>query len=250
MLPAKQIVRSFIPPQRRQAIRVASGRMLYYGTGRYCPCCRSRVRRFHPFGQTARPNACCPVCGALERHRLVAVFLERNAELLDGVHRLLHVAPEPQLSVIFRQWPELEYLSVDFEPGRAMACMDITDLRFDDASFDALFCSHVLEHVADDRRAMAEFHRVLSTGGWAMLQVPTQLGQTVEDPSINDPERRRRLFGQPDHVRVYGQDFPDRLAEAGFAVSVYRAADWLRREEVRKSGLNPNEEIFLCRKPD
>lgn len=60
--------------------------------------------------------------------------------------------------------------------------MDITDIQYSDQSFDVIYCSHVLEHIHDDMKAMAEFFRVLRNGGWAILLVPIRADRTFEDP--------------------------------------------------------------------
>jgi ubiquinone/menaquinone biosynthesis C-methylase UbiE len=101
----------------------------------------------------------------------------------------------------------------------AMVKMDITNIQFPDETFDVVYCSHVLEHVPDDRKAMREFYRVLKSNGWAVLLVPIIVEKTFEDPSIDKPKDRLRLFGQSDHVRKYGRDYVDRLRESGFSVS-------------------------------
>ena len=101
-----------------------------------------------------------------------------------------------------------------------MVEMDITDIQYPDDSFDAIYCSHVLEHVPDDAKAMSELYRVLKPGGWAILAVPIRGDTTFEDPTTTEPEERERLFGQSDHVRYYGKDFKDRLEAAGFEVKV------------------------------
>jgi len=134
-----------------------------------------------------------------------------------------------------------------------MVKMDITDIQYPDASFDAIICNHVLEHVPDDRRAMRELYRVLKPGGWAILQVPysEQITQSIEDPSITTPEARARVFGQEDHVRIYAkEDYLTRLEEAGFRMELL---NWWEAGEdfgnpTNRYGLMPRETLFVGRK--
>ena len=129
--------------------------------------------------------------------------------------------------------------------------IDVTNLCFGDRSFDAVICNHVLEHVADDRAAVRELRRVLATGGWAILLVPDVEGQsTIEDPSIEDPSERSRLYGREDHVRKYGRDYLDRLADAGFVREAIDLADELPAHLIARYRLekfHAVEPIFLCR---
>ena len=129
-----------------------------------------------------------------------------------------------------------------------MLRVDITDLPFDDSRFDAIYCSHVLEHVPDDRKAMSELRRVLRPGGWAILQVPIKGIVTFEDPAVTTPEDRERVFGQSDHVRIYGLDFKDRLEEVGFKVTIVQYANVLSEEEIRLSAIGRGDDIYLCEK--
>ena len=130
-----------------------------------------------------------------------------------------------------------------------MVKMDITDIQYPDESFDVIYCSHVLEHVVDDRKAMSEFRRVLKSDGWAILLVPITVETTYEDPSIVDPAERLKHFGQDDHVRRYGKDYVERLRAAGFKVSVSNASDLCQEPEVLQMGLTPaSGEIFFCTK--
>lgn len=163
---------------------------------------------------------------------------------------MLHVAPEYTLSNRLQALSNLNYLSIDLSSRRAMQRMDLTALALDDASFDVILCSHVLEHIPDDRRAMRELHRVLRPGGWAILQVPLdpERAMTYEDASITDPERRLEHFGQEDHVRVYGRDYPDRLREAGFTVDEDDFAAALDPDERRRMDIRATETIFRCTK--
>ncbi len=139
------------------------------------------------------------------------------------------------------------YVGVDLEPGRADVAADITDLPFEDGSFDAIVCSHVLEHVPDDRRAMSELRRVLSPGGVALVMVPLRAEPTVEDPADADAASRARRFGQFDHVRWYGPDIADRLAESGFVVDALTAAAELHQAALRRLGIPGDETLFVAR---
>jgi SAM-dependent methyltransferase len=218
-----------------------------------CPVCGATGERlFVPHGRTARPNARCSQCGSLERHRLVWTYLVSETDLLQGPEkRLLHLAPERPIRERLEHHPRLDYLSVDIDPRNAMMEMDITALKPPDASVDAVHCSHVLEHVPDDRKALSELLRVLRPGGWAILVVPIQRETTYEDPSITRPEERLRHFGQHDHVRKYGRrDFPDRIRSVGFEVLV---DDFPRRvlgeRLAARFRIRINDTVHFCRRP-
>jgi SAM-dependent methyltransferase len=227
----------------------ALNRVRYFGQARYCPVCDNGARRFLPHGVVKRPEARCPMCGALERHRLMWLFFQRRTNLLDGTpKRMLHVAPEVGFQTKLTRAAGLDYLSADLLDPDVMVKMDITDIQYPDASFDVIYCSHVLEHVPDDRKAIREFHRVLRPTGWAVIQVPITAEETFEDPTITDPAERERLFGQHDHVRRYGPDYLDRLREAGFRVELVPVPDVATQAEVAQMGLPVAEEIFLCRR--
>lgn len=216
-----------------------------------CPCCNTRCEQFRPFGLTPRPNAMCPHCGALERHRLLWLYFRDRTRLFEGTPlSVLHVAPEAVFRDAFRQLPHLAYVSAGLESPPADERIDIMDIPRPAATFDVIICNHVLEHVADDQRAMRELHRVLRPGGWAVLQSPmdSRLAATLEDPSVIDPRERQRLFGQHDHVRLYGRDYGDRLREAGFTVKVDRFFADLSDEVVRRHALL-DEDIYVCEKP-
>jgi glycosyltransferase involved in cell wall biosynthesis/SAM-dependent methyltransferase len=215
----------------------------------FCPICRSRLERFRPFGTPPRPGALCPNCTSLERHRALWLFLERRTNLLalSGL-RLLHFAPEACLEPRFRQLLGKGYVTADLLDPRAGLRADITNLPFPDASFDLVYCSHVLEHVPDDGAAMRELLRVLVPDGLAVVMVPLAGAVTQEDLSVTDPDERARRYGQADHVRYYGLDITDRLAQAGFAVTLVETAKAFPPQDIETMRLG-NERIFLCRKP-
>jgi SAM-dependent methyltransferase len=171
--------------------------------------------------------------------------------------RLLHFAPEVCLEQSFAANPRLDRVTADLVPGRAEITQDLQAMTLPDASFDVVVASHVLEHVPDDGRALREILRVLRPKGSALLQVPIEYGwDTAEDPTITSPSERNRLFGQEDHVRVYGRDFSDRLFDAGFEVALFRCEARMDAEAVERYGLRdrPRElmradDIYVCRRP-
>jgi len=126
--------------------------------------------------------------------------------------------------------------------------MDICDIQYPDNSFDVIFCSHVLEHVQDDKKALREFWRILKPTGQACILIPISAEITFEDLSIIDPHEREILFGQHDHVRRYGPDVLDRIKEADFKVTVIQTEDLADSQEINYMGLIPEEKIFLCQK--
>jgi len=168
-------------------------------------------------------------------------------DLFDGKEkRVLHIAPEECLEGRLKARLGDGYVTADLLDPRAMVQMDITDIQYPDESFDAIYCSHVLEHVQEDRQALKEFHRVLKRGGWAIVLVPITAERTCEDCSIADPSERERVFGQEDHVRRYGPDYLYRLREAGFEVRVNRVSDLCGEDEVVRMGLTAASGAIYC----
>jgi len=221
-------------------------RWLFRGEQAFCPLCGSRLRGFLRLHR--RYHRYCPVCGSLQRQRFVWLLLEKQDLLkrLAGGKRMLHFAPEPCLEAQFRRIPGLDYLSADLYNRRAMRKMDISRIPLPDDSFDFIYCSHVLEHVPDDRQALGELLRVLRPGGGALILVPLKGETTDEDASVTDPMERERRFGQFDHVRVYGMDFVGRMQAAGFAVRVLRQEELgLGEGEMERMGLEAGEVAFL-----
>lgn len=235
-------------PLRR--LRDVARAVFYYGKGRFCPVCGKSSRRFRQLGLIPREDAQCARCGAGERHRFLWLYVSNKTALFDGTpKKMLHVAPERCFESKFKQRFGDNYLTADLFAPRVMVKMDITDIEYPDQSFDVIYCSHVLEHVQDDKKAMREFFRVLKNDGWAILLVPVTSEKTFEDPSIVDPVERLKVFGHKDHVRRYGPDYVDRLREAGFSVEITKVNDLVQSDEAVIMGLTPaSGEIYYCTK--
>lgn len=246
------MIKKLLPASIRHKLRVFSLK----GENTHCPICEKRFISFMPFGLIPRANALCPNCGTLERTRLIWLFLKSQDGFFKEKKKVLHVAPEAELFKRFNRLPSFDYLAVDkFEEGydypKGTQNMDITAINKDDNSFDFILCSHVLEHVPDDKLAMRELFRVLKPGGIAILQVPLDKGLDVtnEDPAINSAELREQHYGHWDHLRQYGLDYKNRLEQAGFVVDVNDFNAKFSEADRFKFGLPAVEDLYICSKP-
>ena len=224
--------------------------LFYKGRGAECPVCGAKYRKFMPYGYVQpRPNALCPKCLSLERHRLLWLYLTRETDLLTAFPRTLHIAPEVcimrHLKPHFKSHPG-QYVTADLESPLADLHFDVQQIPLADGSVDVVICNHIMEHVADDRRAMRELHRVLKPGGWGIVLSPVDRDyeQTYEDDSITDPDERTRIFGQYDHRRIYGADYARPPAPGGFPGRGHRLRRDLHRG--RAQAIRPAGRSHVC----
>jgi SAM-dependent methyltransferase len=211
---------------------------------RICPICGYRGY-FLSAGRPPRWNARCPRCDSRERHRL-AYLLYRDIGLFnDAALRILHFAPEPFMSALISDGAN--YTPVDPKMRAVTRTEDIRAISEPEASMDVVIAHHVLEHVDDDRKALAEIYRVLKPGGRAILSVPINWSraETFESDTFRKPAERAAAYGAIDHLRYYGRDFPDRLRRSGFDVREYRATP----DHEVVYGLGHDEAIYLGTKP-
>lgn len=250
-------IKSIIPLNFKRAVLL----QLHKGDKYICPFCNYGAKDLAPLGFDFKVikenriigagirNGRCYGCGSSDRERLVYAFLADELGEMDQLtqKRVLHVAPEPHLSRLLQKMDIGQYVCGDlFMSGytypRHVEDMNILDIKYPNEYFDLIICNHVLEHIWDDNSAINELFRVLKKGGRAILQVPISqnLIHTYEDSSIIDPRERERLFGQFDHVRIYGQDYPERLRNGGFEVERLNISS-----KYHSYGLNSNEELFI-----
>jgi SAM-dependent methyltransferase len=239
---------------------------------RSCPLCRARFANFLPlppsffdvfhrlrvfysledFETLNVGQYSCPNCQSSDRDRLYALFTEQHLKRAgQGPLRILDIAPAPVLSGFLKQLPNSVYRSADLFSALADDKVDLQDMSlYPDAAFDFIVCSHVLEHVPDDRQAMAELYRVLAPGGVAILMVPilTTATETDEDPAEVSVDERWARFGQDDHVRMYCRDdFLARLGVAGFAMHSLASADFAPGSFTRH-GITERSVLYVGRK--
>ena len=266
-IPFKKYIPFWLAKKLRGGLQKVLG-LYYTGNAVFCPFCNKSFRKFlpggfdypvlyenHVIGSGYRLNEVCPRCYSLDRHRLIYLFLKNKTNISSAPLKLFHVAPEGCLRSYISGFPNIDYTDgVKNKEGYYYSTLtkliDITDLSFDDNTFDAIICSHVLEHIQNDKKALSELFRILKPGGFAILQVPLSktLITTFEDPSVIDPEERKKVFGQFDHVRIYGQDFKNRVEDMGFTMRLFNPVKEKWLDDIEKYALNPEEDLFVAYK--
>jgi SAM-dependent methyltransferase len=250
-----RVARALVPHARRAQVKALYSRTtwrLYAGTDVRCNCCEGRFRRFRTYSSGGDHRAlACPRCASLGRHRVDWLYLTERVDVLGRPTRLLHIAPEVCLEAPLRKLSNVDYLSADFDSTLAMDRVDLRDIQYADASFDAVICNHVLQLIDDDATAMSELCRIVKPGGWGLIQssVDDALDDTMErpeapsgfDPSGHYEEVFQRKYGRHDYVR--------RLEQAGFEVTVSDFARDLQPSIVRELGLDLDETIYFCQRP-
>ena len=222
----------------------------YYKGNRFTdPIDGSSYRKFLPYGyQKIRENALCPGTLSLERHRLLWLYLERETNFINNAIKVLHVAPEQVFYQKFKTFSHWEYTTTDLHSPLAEIKADLCELPFQDNYYDLILCNHVLEHIPEDQKAMQEMYRVLKQGGTLIAQVPLEENrtQTLEDNSITDKATRTEIFGQYDHVRIYGTDYYTRLESVGFDSHAIDFLKKLTSQEKQKFALPYSEKIPIA----
>jgi hypothetical protein len=242
-----------------------------------CPVCGRAVRRFQPLADYYRKHlqeagwpyrldeaeTCnfrgysCPHCSASDRDRLCALYLDRYLQPTEASRTLVQFAPSPPLSrwlaeTIQQRRLDMTYRTADLYATGVDDQLDITDMRaYADGSLDFFICSHVLEHIPDDRQALRELYRVLRPGGGGILLVPLVRGveQIDEDPRVTDVRDRWRRFGQDDHVRLYSrQGFLQRVREAGFAIDEL-GVEHFGADCFERHGITPQSVLYVVHRP-
>ncbi|AWW29750.1 SAM-dependent methyltransferase [Echinicola strongylocentroti] len=243
----RYIPRSFLQHISHIFLRILA--VFYRGQKVCCPVCQKKFSKFLPYGRKARENALCPNCLALERHRLMWLFLQQKTNFFEANLKVLHIAPELCFIDRFEKLPNINYVTGDIESPLAKVKMDVHQIPFDDHSFDVVFCNHVMEHVDDDLLACKEINRVLKKDGWGIIQSPVyDIPKTLEDKTITSPAEREKMFGQRDHVRKYGNDYAQRLSKSGLQVQEDHFVKNLSEETIKQHALPPEEIIFYCTK--
>ncbi|QLG44332.1 class I SAM-dependent methyltransferase [Costertonia aggregata] len=221
------------------------------GNNHVDPIDGKRFRSFLPYGyENPRENVLSPSTLSLERHRLLWLYLKKETDFFSSKLKVLHFAPEQAFYKRFRKQKNLDYTTTDLNSPLADVKADICNLPFPDNSFDVILCNHVLEHIPNDQEAMREMYRILKTGGWGIFQIPQDLNRetTFEDNTITDKKERTKIFGQYDHVRIYGRDYFNTLRQVGFKVEEVDFTSSLSDGKIEKYRLAKGEIIPVVRK--
>jgi SAM-dependent methyltransferase len=208
-------------------------------------------KKFLPYGyENQRNNVLSPSTLSLERHRLLWLYLQNETDFFTSKtkKKVLHFAPEQAFYKRFRNQKNIDYTTTDLYSPLADVKADICNLPFQDNDYDLILCNHVLEHIPDDTKAMQELYRVLKPGGMGIFQIPQDLSRatTFADDSIVDQKERAKIFGQYDHVRIYGRDYFEKLRSIGFKVIEEDYTSKIPAEMVVQYCLAKGEIIPVC----
>jgi SAM-dependent methyltransferase len=229
-----------------------ANRIRYFGWNRFCPICDRSVRQFLQFGLSGRPDVGCPLCGSAERHRLAWVVLKQCTDLLELPNRrLLHFAPEPCLRGKLQRMRGVDYATADLLDPSVNFTVDLTNLPWEDCSFDAIICLSVLQHVSDGSQALRELYRIVRPGGWALLTVPI-FGDTTVEYGIDGflPAQPTHGYPSDNSRRVFGSDFSNYVERVGFSVRTCFGAQLLDPHTLSRTRIPADEQpAFLCSKP-
>ncbi len=249
---------------RKTKIYIAEQRKsLFYGNKHFCISCKHSFFAFKPYqnvpesplfknglviGAGFRENYECPYCGTLDRERWQQYVITKHTDILTKKNRILHFAAENNLYKLFKHTKTIDYYPCDIDPRADWLKVDMTDIPFDDDTFDWVISNHVLEHIPDEKKAISAIRRILKPQGSWIFSFPIRRdADTHENEAITDPQERIRLFGQKDHVRLYGKDFKERFERYGLKLEIHRPIDELDAEEIEKNGLIPDDTIIIAR---
>lgn len=229
---------------------------------KYCVFCDSQVRGFlpweteasvfhkhHVIGGGSRKFAICPYCGGKDRERWLFYVLRHYTGIFNEKCRVLHFAPEKNVSVEIMANSECDCFTGDIVPGRAEHIIDVTDIPFKENCFDYVIVNHVLNYIEDEQKAFRELKRVLKADGKLLMSFPICMEMTTyEGYNLITDNEKFHAYGDPTMVRIYGKDYKERIEQYGFCVKTYSPNSELIMEEIEKNAYIPDDIMIVCTK--
>lgn len=217
----------------------------YHGGTRNIPEFRLRLNLV----DSDRDNFGCPYCPAYDRERHLFMFFDKINfwEQLPKL-KILHFAPEKNLSKKIDSYNPIKYIKADFNPYQEDTLkIDATNIPYQNDTYNLVICNHVLEHIPDYLTALKEIYRVLKPNGIAILQTPYSkiLHRNFEDKNINTDELRYFFYGEKDHYRIFSeQNFFEDLQKTGFALNIIQNKQLFNDEICFYYGVNTEEDLI------
>jgi SAM-dependent methyltransferase len=264
----KQIIKECIPPLLFRILNQIKSKQ------KYCPVCQRKIAHFlklpdyydemlekHQYVHSIfcsetmnRKSYLCPRCYASDRDRLYVIYLDEKFQEMNSAtqkYSFLDIAPAKNLAKFVKNHNHIQYRSVDLYMDDVDDKADITDMNiYANNSFDVILCSHVLEHIENDRKAMSEIYRILKPSGFAIVMVPIDLSldEDFENSAYKTEAERWKYFGQNDHVRLYSKKgFVNKLIQTGFKVNQY-GIDYFGKNAFEKQGIHPSSMLYIVEK--
>ena len=215
-----------------------------------CYGCNSPIfEKYNMSGGGYRENVTCQYCGANDRVRYVDFIISRYTDIYSGKNSVLHIAPEKSIESKIRKNEKCEYITGDLDPNLAEIQVDVTNMQFNDKSFDYIIMNHVFEHINDEKKAISEIKRCLKNNGKLIFSIPVNLDEkTFEDSTLTSVEDRINYYGQSDHVRLYGYDYIERFENFGIKITEYIASNILTKRMIEKYNVQKTDRVCIATK--
>ena len=232
-----------------------------------CACCGNEIEYYLPIpeyysdmtkkygtkaGQAemvSKYEYSCPRCYSADRERAYALWMKRELDPNIKDFKILEIAPSKCLKTFIKNnFPLAIHKTGDLFMEDVDYKLDIMNMnQIETNSIDFFICSHVLEHVYDDIKAMRELKRILKPTGCGILVVPINLliEDIDEDPDCTDVAERWRRFGQDDHVRAYSKvGFLKRMEKVGFNVKQFDK-NYFGNEIMAENGMIDTSVVYI-----
>ena len=200
----------------------------------------------------SRQKCKCPECQAIDRERMIALFIDLLQPEENQCLNLLHIAPSEEL----HKWLlKKEYIQCDTSDPLLSKITsrngNLSPDSINDATYDIIICSYVLDQIEDDKAFLHTLHRILKPDGICLFLVPLLLGldKTIERTSLSK-EDAFQYWDNEEQKRLYAtEDFLNRLSDAGYLVHIL-GKEYFDEDAWNQAGLSDIHYLYAATKTD